>query len=577
MKTVLIIIFAVFAFLSATSQEKIIVDPAMKLSDVSHNPVGLNACWLLSSDKGYPNRINSFEAAIADMGIGALRFPFGHLADNYLWHTGDWSSASNGLKPKIAAFSEDPSPTQKDRWKQMVNPDGTFINDMDFDEYISICNRQGIEPVIMVNALSWKYADGPTRGYLIESAKEWVRYANVTNDFGIKYWEIGNEVDLHAKRGEITQKEYVDFFLEVTEAMKSIDPSIKVGFGLLGFCCKGWYDDILKDHKTEVDFFVAHSYLNKWKTYEEYRDDLTFNTLKALNNALNSIRTFAPDEGIEVLLTEVGPFSTGNKWENRNNNLLKALAFFEQTGRMIRNKEVTYYMHWTSHNAFGSTSPTTNRFDATALDLENQVLATGHVHRLWSEHLKQEMVASTLEAGKLRSFASFDETSNELSLFLLNKDDKPVETEVLLKNYVGSLRHTKWVFTGTSPMDLAPTIKQHDEAEISDNTFEITLDPYSVTVISFQEPETIVTGSIPEISDGEVIFFPNPANEYLKIKTKPDLTLSSAKVFDLTGKLMKESFGNKRSIYVADLEKGTYLIKIYFTNRSQLVHRFFIN
>ena len=77
-----------------------------------------------------------------------------------------------------------------------VNPtDGTFLKDLSFDEYVGICKRNGIEPLIVVNAQSYKYTGGPSYETLKISALEWVRYANITKGYGIKYWQIGNEVE----------------------------------------------------------------------------------------------------------------------------------------------------------------------------------------------------------------------------------------------------------------------------------------------------------------------------------------------------------------------------------------------
>jgi len=104
-----------------------------------------------------------------DMGVKYIRFPYGHLADNYLWDAdGDWG---NSLTPKVATFSQGPA-----NWDWAVNQSsGEFINDMDFDEYISICNEVGAEPMVVVNILSYKYNNGPTYEQLKESAVEWVR------------------------------------------------------------------------------------------------------------------------------------------------------------------------------------------------------------------------------------------------------------------------------------------------------------------------------------------------------------------------------------------------------------------
>ena len=53
----------------------------------------------------------------------------------------------------------------------------------------------------------------PGRAELLETAREWVRYANVTRKYGIKYWEIGNEVN-HSPYWRGTLQTYVTNYLK---------------------------------------------------------------------------------------------------------------------------------------------------------------------------------------------------------------------------------------------------------------------------------------------------------------------------------------------------------------------------
>ena len=112
-----------------------------------------------------------------------------------------------------------------------MNPDGSFPKGMNFDEYMSLCRSLHLEPLVVVNALSYKYEQGPTLEQLAASAKAWVSYARSKN-YKVAYWQIGNEVDHHGAL--ITKREYVDAYNQIARAMKDADPTIRVGPGILG-------------------------------------------------------------------------------------------------------------------------------------------------------------------------------------------------------------------------------------------------------------------------------------------------------------------------------------------------------
>src|ERR671928_77302 len=86
----------------------------------------------------------------------------------------------------------------------------------------------GAQPMIIAN-----YGTGTPA-----EAADWVRYANVTKGYGAKYWTIGNEnygnghyganweADDHADK---SPTEYGNEVVAFADAMKAVDPTIKVG------------------------------------------------------------------------------------------------------------------------------------------------------------------------------------------------------------------------------------------------------------------------------------------------------------------------------------------------------------
>jgi hypothetical protein len=62
-----------------------------------------------------------------------------------------------------------------------------------------------------------------------QEAAAWVHYANVVKGYGIKYWEVGNELDGNWETGgPITAQDYVRRYADYYAAMKAEDPGIVV-------------------------------------------------------------------------------------------------------------------------------------------------------------------------------------------------------------------------------------------------------------------------------------------------------------------------------------------------------------
>ena len=140
-------------------------------------------------------------------GTTMLRFPGGSTADTYHWKT-------NTMTPGQGGYAD---------------PHNTF------DAFMHVAQQTDAQPMLTVNYGS--NAAG-TAGGDPQEAADWVRYANMTKHYGVRYWEIGNEVygdgaygshwelDLHKAKGPAA---YAQNALTFIHAMKQADPTIQVG------------------------------------------------------------------------------------------------------------------------------------------------------------------------------------------------------------------------------------------------------------------------------------------------------------------------------------------------------------
>jgi hypothetical protein len=114
------------------------------------------------------------------------------------------------------------------KWETHTAPGGFVAPDTDFDTFMAAVDRVGAEAMIIAN-----YGTGTPA-----EAAGWVAHANLTKGYDVTYWTVGNEnygnghygaaweADDHA---DLSATFYANLVVDYAEAMKAVDPSIKVG------------------------------------------------------------------------------------------------------------------------------------------------------------------------------------------------------------------------------------------------------------------------------------------------------------------------------------------------------------
>jgi hypothetical protein len=182
---------------------------------------------------------NAVADLLKDAGVQVMRYPGGSYSDIY-------------------------------HWKTNTAPGGYVAPDTDFDHFMGGVKRAGAQAMVIAN-----YGTGTP-----QEAADWVRYANVEKSYGVKYWEIGNELygnghyggsweaDDHADKSPAG---YATVVKQYAEAMKAADPTIKIGVvlttpgnwpdGIVGGGDAGtWNQVVLSIAGPSVDFAILHWY-----------------------------------------------------------------------------------------------------------------------------------------------------------------------------------------------------------------------------------------------------------------------------------------------------------------------------
>ena len=226
------------------STVKVSVDLGKSVGTVPELGIGLGvAVWDdHMTDKEVPGLIRN-------AGVSIIRYPGGSYADIYHWKT---NAATKGTHANVQPQD-------------------------DFEHFVTLLKATKTQALITVNYGS--NIDGTSGGDPQEAA-DWVKYANVDHHYGVKYWEIGNEVygngeygakweeDLHADKSPSEYGKNVNAF---SAAMKAVDPTVKIGAVLTGPDAwpdgrpPAWNPTVLAACGKNIDFVVIHWYPDQGK------------------------------------------------------------------------------------------------------------------------------------------------------------------------------------------------------------------------------------------------------------------------------------------------------------------------
>ncbi len=247
---------------STTGTEGIRIRAGEEIATVNRSHLlGLNIA-VYNSPTDYQRAI---DGPIKDLDVGLVRIPGGSVSDKFYWNghgviedgqvdqtqflSPYWQVDFSDYAPGFAVDNHD--------WSQVILDPG--YNRMDARTMHEITRKHPLaRNLVTVNA-----GTGTP-----ELAAEWVRWANIENDYNVTYWEIGNELNGEWEAGhvrpdgtKITPEKYAKIFIEFATAMKAVDPAIKVGGPSSDIRHhEDYFEPLLRLAGDQVDFLTLHFY-----------------------------------------------------------------------------------------------------------------------------------------------------------------------------------------------------------------------------------------------------------------------------------------------------------------------------
>lgn len=419
------------------------------LKNLTGNEVGINMNYLMDGSVISGQSLATVTQSLKNTNAKFLRYPGGEKSDNYLFSTPPYTAAN----PR-AAYCAWPSTESR-----FFNSDLSCKSEvLDFDEFITLSKSCGAEPLIVVayDAIYNTNAGctAPTKAALVTHAKEWVRYANITKGYQVKYWMIGNESFLPTTyNGFTTPAQYAVDLVDFVDAMKSIDPTIKI---IVNGKSDWWQTLLQSPAASRIDFLGISNYLgNAFTGYDYYRQNQP-----SLNSetdaAINAIGNFAPaidKDRIKVMETEFNSIAfVNNGWAN-DNNVGHALCSFQMLADGIIKPKLFASFLWNTRWIETLAKPR-HLFDA--LHANGSLNATGLSLSILGKYLLPQMVATT-DSGYIKVYATYNTTNKNLNIFIINKDNAAQKVKLTITGYPTAFSFQKYEFRGVDAEDRLPS------------------------------------------------------------------------------------------------------------------------
>ena len=394
------------------------------------------------------------------------------------------------------------------------------------DEFLKTCEEIGAEAVITVSdfvgteqdaADLVEYLISPNDGTNpnggIDWAKERAQNGHLLPYNNVEYFEIGNEVyhGDHRNIKGVLPEEYGKKYLKYYEAMKAVDPQIKIGVVLCPIYWDNWNNRVLDIAKDRVDFGIIHTYpaptegdVRLMEAKHIFKISLAMPIFRDEVYFRDTLKLLKAESGrdIPLVITEYNGGFTQEEPVPYRHCLGTALINAELL-RIFMKPENNILManYWQYCNSYWG-----------MIRLQEDFMVQNHkwpityikrpnyyVFELYHRHFGSELIAVDVKSSSytmerfsipyLSATASTNIDKSKIYLMVVNKNlDQTVTATLDLKDFDSSVKGEVWILNGPSidatneknPNNVKVVNRRFN---IKNNSFEFTFEPHSLTAI----------------------------------------------------------------------------------------------
>lgn len=410
-------------------------------------------------------------------------------------------------------------------WKKTIGKERQhFLYGM--DEFLQTCEEIEAKPVITISYFTGnaydaadlvEYLNSPDDGKNLNGGIDWAKKRAENghySPYNVKYFEIGNEVH-HGDHGNIKRvsgKEYGSRYLTYYEAMKEVDPSVKIGAVLYK---EGWDREVLEILKDRLDFGIIHIYpapangkeLGQMDSKEVFRISLAmpiFRDEVILQNTLSLLKKKSGKD-IPLAITEYNGGFVQEEPVPYRHCLGTALLNAELLRIFLRPEyKILMANYWNFNNGYTGMIKSETEFMSHDYKYHINYIKRPnyYVFELYHKHFGSELIGVNVKSSSyetkgfsipyLSVNASINADRSKVFLMVINKNlNETISATVDLKDFNPSKNGKAWMLIGPSVIATNETNPDNvtvvnKEFKIEDNLFKFTFEPHSLTAIEIE-------------------------------------------------------------------------------------------
>ncbi len=417
-------------------------------------------------------------ALLKEIGFTVYRWPGGLFVNDYQWRqaTGDRDKRPPRLNHAY--------------WSEMVES-----NDFGLDEFMTLCQVVGAEPYVVVSSSG----DNDDR-----MAAEEVEYLNGAADtpmgalraanghpepYNVEFWGVGNEM------WDMPLKEYIERHNRIAEAMRAVDPSIKLiavgGIGFEGLPEGGdWSQGMLTYSADYMDLISEHIYGGS-------NPDLLAHVLGIAEGVRGAVeahrgyrRQLASLEGKDIRLAlDEWNYFWGDRYEiygeaGPRYYFKDALGVAVGLHEMFRNSDMIFMANTHPVNVHGQvkTTQTDAAMETTAL-----------VWELYRHHFGTLPLTVNGDTGPLDVAAAWSEDHQTLTIAVVNPTEYEHTLALRLQNAQLRGAAQLWIVANSDPMAYnepgQPPRVTIEEKQLSGIANDLSVPPLSISLYELPASE----------------------------------------------------------------------------------------
>lgn len=409
--------------------------------------------------------------------------------------------------------------THRYNWKHTIGPVEDRSNfQYGLDEFMQTCETIGSRAVITLSyyvgssqdaADLVEYLNSPDDGSNPGGGVEWanIRAANGHPEpYNVTYFEFGNE-EFHGNHSDIKKvsgAEYGLKFIKYSQAMKAIDPDIKLGAVTVNpdqVYYGDWNLKVIEAAGQHIDFFIEHTYdagekyqLKNKRAKAEQIDSIYRNALDGLAHVetyyrqlSNGFGKIAGKKNIPIAVTEYnGNFIRDSPYPYRH--ALGTALFNAGLIQIFMRPENNILManYWQFYNSYWGMVKNESLINGT--DSYTTKRPIFYVLKLFKEHFGKKLLSYRSTSEDLLVSASLSEDSKKIYLMVINKNMKNnVNARLTVKKTNLSEDAHIWILNGPAVDSINETVEnvkiESSMLQLTNDGLDISFQPHSLAFI----------------------------------------------------------------------------------------------